>query len=160
MTKDDEINFRVIRCDDRMPIEAIVRPKPQSKRKPYSRNREAERQWRAANRDLVKDIHRRCLDTRIVFVVDGIEYTLTRDRIHKLRRMYRLSHLDYVTLFRKNQGCCHLCDKPMDFGSAHVDHCHKTMVVRGLLCQRCNLRVGYFERIDLPRFLRYLSRED
>lgn len=33
----------------------------------------------------------------------------------------------------------------------HVDHCHKTMKIRGLLCKRCNMGLGYFK--DNPESL-------
>src|SRR5579885_892401 len=42
-------------------------------------------------------------------------------------------------LLAQNNGCA-ICEKPID-DSAHVDHDHVTMQVRGLLCTKCNLRL-------------------
>lgn len=44
-------------------------------------------------------------------------------------------------------GCCEICKaKPTKTGMAsmslHVDHCHATGVVRGVLCARCNMFIG------------------
>lgn len=44
-------------------------------------------------------------------------------------------------------GLCLVCGEP--FGSTRntqVDHDHQTGVVRGILCQRCNVFVGYVEK--------------
>lgn len=40
----------------------------------------------------------------------------------------------------------------------HVDHCHKTGKVRGLLCQGCNLKLGWFEK-NQGSVLAYLEGE-
>jgi predicted adenine nucleotide alpha hydrolase (AANH) superfamily ATPase len=40
----------------------------------------------------------------------------------------------------------------------HVDHCHKTGKVRGLLCQSCNLKLGWFEK-NQENILAYLEGE-
>lgn len=31
----------------------------------------------------------------------------------------------------------------------HVDHCHKTGKIRGLLCYHCNVAVGFYENTEL-----------
>lgn len=55
------------------------------------------------------------------------------------------------------EGTCPICgcsDRPLV-----VDHDHDTGEVRGLLCQRCNLRVGIVEEGDwLAAALTYLGR--
>ena len=39
-----------------------------------------------------------------------------------------------------------------------VDHCHKTMVIRGALCVKCNVGLHYVENTEwLSAALRYLS---
>ena len=43
---------------------------------------------------------------------------------------------------KKQNGVCAIC-----FGKTkklHIDHCHKTKKVRGILCARCNLALGLF----------------
>ena len=49
-------------------------------------------------------------------------------------------------------GCCVLCDKEIFFDrktdrktKACVDHCHKTMKVRGILCPTCNTAIGHMD---------------
>jgi hypothetical protein len=50
---------------------------------------------------------------------------------------------------------CAVCrtDKPGGRGETwHIDHCHETNVVRGLLCHHCNLGIGYLR--DSPQIMR------
>lgn len=57
-------------------------------------------------------------------------------------KTYGLSSDDTVSLLSKQDCKCGICDTGIDEHSCHVDHCHETNVVRGLLCRRCNLRLG------------------
>lgn len=60
-------------------------------------------------------------------------------------KKYGLTDADYKALFDRQGGLCALCgtDRPGGrFKVLHVDHCHETGRVRGLLCHRCNVALG------------------
>ncbi|MEQ1788772.1 MAG: endonuclease VII domain-containing protein [Acidimicrobiales bacterium] len=63
-----------------------------------------------------------------------------RARWRALERKYGLTRHDYEAIFVAQRGCCAICElRP---ARLHVDHCHVTGTVRGLLCVNCNLAVG------------------
>lgn len=67
---------------------------------------------------------------------------------------------DVVNDLIKNQnGKCSICENLLS-KIFHVDHCHKTNSVRGILCNKCNVGLGMFG--DDPAILRsatsYLER--
>ncbi len=56
---------------------------------------------------------------------------------------------DYDKLFELQEGKCYLCGhENTPNRRLAVDHHHKTLKIRGLLCQMCNGVVGWAERID------------
>jgi hypothetical protein len=67
-------------------------------------------------------------------------------------RVYGVDSTLYDRLFEMQKGLCAICSKVDGRGrSLSVDHCHKTGLVRGLLCSKCNLTLGTFED-DSSRF--------
>jgi Recombination endonuclease VII len=72
----------------------------------------------------------------------------TKRRAENLKRHYQLSLEEYNSLLEKQGGvcaCCKLSETRMNKrikGLLHVDHCHKTGKVRGLLCTNCNTALG------------------
>lgn len=78
--------------------------------------------------------------------------------IHK----FGISLKDYNKLFKKQKGCCSLCDIPQSKlkKALAVDHDHKTGKVRGLLCRHCNLMLGYAKenQTTLKKARFYLKR--
>lgn len=74
---------------------------------------------------------------------------------------YGLTHKEYDGMFKSQGGKCKICGNKFDY-RLHVDHCHTTGKVRGLLCRGCNTGLGQFQ--DDPRILReainYLMRTD
>lgn len=64
----------------------------------------------------------------------------------KLLGNYGLTLADYDKMFEKQNGVCAVC-KQIDITGKRlaVDHNHKTGKVRGLLCQKCNIRLGVLE---------------
>lgn len=77
----------------------------------------------------------------------------TAARTGHLRRRFGLTSADYQKLWEQQQGVCGICHFPetdVDRQSGKVrllavDHDHKTGLVRGLLCRRCNTALGLFE---------------
>jgi hypothetical protein len=70
-----------------------------------------------------------------------------------LKRMYGITIDEYEAMLVKQGGGCAICGQKEPGGNAghlHVDHCHDTKKVRGLLCGSCNNGLGRFvHRIDL-----------
>jgi hypothetical protein len=56
----------------------------------------------------------------------------------------------YAELFERQGGRCGICTESMN--RPVLDHNHKTMEVRGLLCQKCNIGLGQFK--DNPQILK------
>lgn len=63
-----------------------------------------------------------------------------------LLRKYGLDADSYQALEDSQNGNCAICKlPPSGRGVAavlHIDHCHKTSKVRGLLCSTCNVAIG------------------
>lgn len=80
------------------------------------------------------------------------EKVSTRER--HLVRKYGVDLSAYNALLEKQGGKCAICDAPekQQFkGVFHVDHCHTTGRVRGLLCRGCNHMLGVVR--DDPKIL-------
>jgi hypothetical protein len=82
-----------------------------------------------------------------------------------LRRKYGLTlqEFDNLLLFQNNQ--CAICLKHLEYNSdrsVHVDHCHTTNKVRGVLCNKCNMMLGYCKDniTILQSAIKYLEASD
>lgn len=69
------------------------------------------------------------------------------NRRYNIRR-YGITVEDYGRLLTAQDGMCAICggaDPMTRSGTFHVDHCHTSGRVRGLLCSRCNPALGAFQ---------------
>lgn len=62
-----------------------------------------------------------------------------RDRLLK---RYGLTQATYLELLESQGNACALCYRRPETTRFHVDHCHKTNRVRGILCHQCNWYLG------------------
>ena len=68
-------------------------------------------------------------------------------------RKYGLTEESYIALFNKQDGKCAICAATLRMfncqierkHNTHIDHCHTTGRVRGILCSGCNLGIGQFK---------------
>lgn len=82
-----------------------------------------------------------------------------RNKHYQLR--YGISLAAYDALLAAQGGACACCGKPILMRRhIHVDHCHRTHVVRGILCRSCNLGMGNFrdDPAVMERAIAYLRR--
>lgn len=78
---------------------------------------------------------------------------------HGRFKKYGLTAETYAAMLERQGGCCALCknDKPGGKGIWHIDHIGGTNNrvfnqcgaegVRGLLCHRCNVSLGHYEKL-------------
>lgn len=87
----------------------------------------------------------------------GRERLLEKSRWRHIKRKYGLTKDQYMALLEAQGGVCAICHQPDPRGiQLSVDHDHKTLRVRGLLCLPCNRHVGYFEKlgVDIVAYLK------
>ena len=88
-------------------------------------------------------------------------YDYDKDKDYKLKNRYGISYQEYLNMLSAQQERCAICGTD-DTGARkafHVDHCHDTGKVRGLLCGNCNSGIGNLrDDIDLLyRAIEYLK---
>jgi|10_taG_2_1085330.scaffolds.fasta_scaffold08177_3 hypothetical protein len=63
-------------------------------------------------------------------------------------KKYGLSSEDYKNMLDEQNDKCKICLTSftiLDTKHIHVDHCHTTNKIRGILCGMCNLGLGHFK---------------
>lgn len=62
------------------------------------------------------------------------------DRSKHYRRAYGITVEEADRMKSQNDGKCYICNKATT--RLNIDHCHKTGIVRGVLCSACNLFIA------------------
>ena len=92
-------------------------------------------------------------------------YNNKKDEIRwkSIKEKYGLTKKEYDKMLIEQNYCCKICgskeSKHKNTDNLLVDHCHKTLKVRGLLCNSCNTVLGFInDRIDVvDNIKKYLS---
>lgn len=86
-----------------------------------------------------------------------------RQNLHNHLGRYGMTIAQFDALVLKQNGVCAICQKPpTQTGRGkrlHVDHCHESNIVRGLLCIHCNRALGSLgdNLAGVMRAVRYLE---
>ena len=129
----------------------------------YYGDNAAQRAYRLAHPEEVKEYHRRYRETHQAEIkaASGVYKGRHRaqERAGARRRMYGLSPEAFTAMLDAQNGECMVCRIALEEGAGksrlHVDHDHVTGRIRALLCLRCNLAIGYAD--DDPEQLRRLA---
>ena len=122
--------------------------------------RAANKAWRAANKDKVKEINLRSKDRRKNYYNSGKGVESSR-RAH-LKRKFNMTLEEYNVMSEAQDHKCYICGKS-EMNNKNkvlcVDHNHETGAVRGLLCGLCNTGLGNFldNKERLIKAIKYLE---
>jgi len=61
------------------------------------------------------------------------------------RYTYGITDEQFQAMIAAQGSSCAVCLGPITETCLHVDHCHSTGKVRGLLCKKCNFGLGHFK---------------
>jgi hypothetical protein len=69
-------------------------------------------------------------------------------RDYHLRKKYGITSAQWAEIFIAQGSKCKICSHsaPRNKRGWHLDHCHKSGKVRGILCHVCNTKLGWFEQ--------------
>lgn len=86
-----------------------------------------------------------------------------KQRNWMLKHRYGTTQNDYDELLKQQNYHCAICDKDSREMTylLHVDHCHTTHKVRGLLCSPCNTFLGVLkdDTSKIDKAIQYLKKE-
>lgn len=82
---------------------------------------------------------------------------------YNMKYKYGITIDEYNQLLKEQNECCAICNKHKnEFKRAlYVDHDHRSGVVRGLLCNNCNLMIGHSKdnNYTLSNAIIYLAKK-
>jgi Recombination endonuclease VII len=83
-------------------------------------------------------------------------YPERRKRILKSR--YGITPEEFEIMLVKQNNTCAICEQSYHL-TMHIDHCHTTKKIRGLLCNNCNRGLGHFKdnSVLLKNAINYLE---
>ena len=95
--------------------------------------------WRAANPERAKEIQNKYNRARLL---DDEYRRLNRERM--VLATYGITQAQLEALIERQHGFCAICGGPPNGPGTrlHIDHCHDTGRIRGMLCAKCNTMIG------------------
>ncbi len=135
------------------------RPKNKARAKAIQQRPETKRRRNAINRDNYQSPKAEAYRKK------NEEELKAKGRKQHLKKKFGLTIEEYNKLLKKQNGVCVICGKKEIvkwkgiLKSLAVDHNHKTGKVRGLLCYKCNIGIGFFQEdiLILKKAIEYLE---
>ena len=116
------------------------------------------KRWREANAEYQTQYMRTYHQIRKATDPNYRVYNNEREMVRK----YGLTMAEFEAMLASQGGVCAICGGPPNGPGKryHVDHCHDTKKVRGLLCGKCNTAIGLLNHdpARLRAAAKYLKR--
>lgn len=86
---------------------------------------------------------------------------MDNNRKHRRRiETYGLSNESFLTILESQKSECAICGESLVGKKQCLDHNHKTLAIRGILCTNCNFMIGYAgeDQVILQNAIAYLIK--
>ena len=98
--------------------------------------------------DRVMKSRNRCNESKARHVKASSLWRENNKEIYKnnvLKKKYGITFIEFKEMFELQESKCKICYKELELlaKNTHVDHCHTTNKVRGILCGNCNTALGH-----------------
>lgn len=117
----------------------------------FQKNKDKYKEYRESNREAINARKREAYAAdegmRIRYRKSTKEWQLNNPEKRSINRLkkYGITPSDRAAILQSQYGKCAICQCDESGRKFHIDHCHSTGTVRGLLCEQCNLGIGKFK---------------
>lgn len=117
--------------------------------------------WRAANKVKITELNRAYSKENAIKIRKRVKAWTSKNPKRAfnnwLKSKYGITYLEYDKMVKAQRGVCKICSQKGKINRRlHIDHCHTTGRVRGLICYYCNLMLGLAK--DNPNTLRNAAK--
>jgi hypothetical protein len=134
LTKSQRYRLKDVMAYRKLKAEYARTPAERAKRVAYMRI------WREKNRERHNELARQSHQRNKHKHVD-------RNRSLALVAKFGITLSDKQAMVDAQNGLCAICAGAFKTSrDRHVDHCHSSNAIRGILCHVCNTRLGWYER--------------
>ena len=125
----------------------------------YKKNKEAYKAWTKAYREKNKEA---IAASNKAYREKNKEAKAAYQKAYTVLKRYGITLAEKNKMQDEQENKCKICHQ--DFLAdvePHVDHCHTSGKIRGLLCSRCNLGLGHFQDnpLALVKAAEYLKEQ-
>lgn len=126
------------------------------------KKRERNRQYSIQNKWSISakkaEYHAANRDVRLAKSKEYYASNVDKFRTYGRSRRYGLDQSEFDAIFSRQNGRCAVCGVSLEPNGrhTHIDHCHTSGKVRGILCHHCNAALGYAK--DNPETLRRAAK--
>jgi hypothetical protein len=131
-----------------------------SEKKGHGYQARVSKEWREKNLEHARKRARESIRARrAAGLVDPVAARASKKK-SLLKCAYGMTVEQFDALLLSQQGRCAICSEVPE-SSLHVDHCHVTGKIRGLLCTQCNVGIGMMKEspLRLRSAIRYLESQ-
>lgn len=87
------------------------------------------------------------------------------DKKYHILKTYKINNEEFKQLLDIQNNSCPICRKSLDLkklNMTHIDHCHKSGKIRGLLCHYCNNILNFSKEnpFILIKAIKYLKKHN
>ena len=140
-------------CDRVKTYQEDNREKRLAQQKEYrEKNKEAIKEYREKNKEQIaaqqKEYYEKNKEQIAAQRKEYNEKNKEQKAAYWREKKYGLSSEDYKNMLDEQNDKCKICLTSftiLDTKHIHVDHCHTTNKIRGILCGMCNLGLGHFK---------------